>query len=84
MGLFGLHEEKVKTEKILDHRIIAIWNVCIYIDVWEGTSGTSADVPRFGLEIYSVSNAILDEYIFKNKFCEIEDLTLFTDRILAK
>ena len=32
----------------------------------------------------SVSNAILDEYIFKNKFCEIEDLTLFTDRILAK
>ena len=54
------------------------------IDVWEGTSGTSADVPRFGLEIYSVSNAILDEYIFKNKFCEIEDLTLFTDRILAK
>ena len=54
------------------------------IDVREGTSGTSADVPRFGLEIYSVSNAILDEYIFKNKFCEIEDLTLFTDRILAK
>ena len=51
------------------------------IDVGEGTS---ADVPRFGLEIYSVSNAILDEYIFKNKFCEIEDLTLFTDRILAK
>ena len=56
----------------------------VTIDVWEGTSGTSADVPRFGLEIYSVSNAILDEYIFKNKFCEIEDLTLFTDRILAK
>ena len=54
------------------------------IDVWEGTSGMSADVPRFGLEIYLVSNAILDEYIFKNKFCEIEDLTLFTDRILAK
>ena len=49
-----------------------------------GTSGTSADVPRFGLEIYLVSNAILDEYIYKNKFWEIEDLTLFTDRILAK
>jgi hypothetical protein len=44
------------------------------IDVWEGTSA----------EIYSVSNAILDGYIFKNKFYEIEDLTLFTDRILAK
>ena len=57
-----------------------VWN----IDVWEGTSGTSADVPRFGLEIYSVSNATLDEYIFKNKFCEIEDSTLFTDKILAK
>ena len=54
------------------------------IDVWEGTSGTSADVPRFGLEIYSVSNAILDEFIFKNKFCEIKDLTLFTDRIFSK
>ena len=54
------------------------------IDVWEGTSGTSADVPRFGLEMHSVSNAILDEYIFKNKFCEIEDLFLFTDRFLAK
>ena len=58
--------------------------IALTIDVWEGTSGTSADVLRFGLEIYSVSNAILDEYIFKNKFCEIEDLTLFTDRILAK
>ena len=54
------------------------------IDVGERTSGMSADVPRFGLEIYSVSNAILDKYIFKNKFFEIEDLTLFTDRILAK
>ena len=54
------------------------------IDIWEGTSGTSADVPRFGLEIHSVSNAILDEYIFKNKFCEIEDLFLFTDRFVAK
>ena len=54
------------------------------IDVGEGTSGTSADVPRFGLEMNSVSNAILDEYIFKNKFCEIEDLSLFTHRFLAK
>ena len=54
------------------------------IDVWEGTSGTAADVPRFGLEIHLVSNAILDEQIFINKFCEIEDLSLFTDRFLAK
>ena len=61
-----------------------LFEIVANIDVWEGTSGTSADVPRFGLEIYSVSNAILDEYIFKNKFCEIEDLTLFTDRILVK
>ena len=59
-------------------------DLLLFIDVGEGTSGTSADVPRFGLEIYSVSNAILDEYIFKNKFCEIEDLFLFTDRFLAK
>ena len=27
---------------------------------------------------------LLDEYILKNKFCEIEDLFLFTDRFLAK
>ena len=53
------------------------------IDVWEGTSGTSADVPRLSLEIHSVSNAILDEQIFINKFCEIKDLSLFTDRFLA-
>ena len=72
----------------IDGNVFYIWAAALRammtIDVWEGTSGTSADVPRFGLEIYSVSNAILDEYIFKNKFCEIEDLTLFTDRILAK
>ena len=54
------------------------------IDVGEGTSGTSADVSRFILEIYLVSNAIPEEYIFKNKLCEIKDLTLFTERILAK
>ena len=28
------------------------------IDVREGTSGTSADVPRFGLRMHSVSSAI--------------------------
>ena len=43
-----------------------------------------SDVPRFGLEIHSVSNAILDEQIFMDKFYEIEDLSLFTDRFLAK
>ncbi len=55
----------------------------IDIDVGEGTSGMSADVPRFGLEIHLVSNAMLDEQIFINRFCEIEDLSLFTDRLLA-
>jgi len=33
----------------------------IIVDVGEGTSGTSADIPRFGLEIHTVSSAMIDE-----------------------
>ena len=43
----------------------------------------SADVPRYGLEIHSVSSAMVDELIFHNKLSEIEDLLLFSDRFFA-
>ena len=40
----------------------------ISIDVWEGTSGTSADVPIFGLKIhfYRFTNRFLDYLLLKN------------------
>ena len=74
-----IHEERVGGPGFFRSTGARIFCARPCIDVWEGMSGTSADIPRFGLEIYSVSNAILD--IFKNKFYEIEDLTLFTDKI---
>ena len=45
--------------------------------------GTSADVPRFGLEMHSVSSALIDEQKFWKKFDEFEDFLLFSDKFLA-
>lgn len=50
----------------------------IRIDLWEGTSGTSLDVPRFGLKIYIVSNAIGSKIL--NKIIVFR----LTPRFLAK
>ena len=43
------------------------------IDVQGGKSGTSADVPRFGLRLHSVSSAIGSQQKFGAKFEEIGD-----------
>ena len=53
------------------------------IDVREGTSGTSADVPRFGLRIHSVLSAI-GSVKFGVKFDEIAIFCRFTGRFQAK
>ena len=55
----------------------------ISIEAGERTCGMSADVPRYGLEIHSVSSAMVDELIFHNKLSEIEDLLLFSVRFFA-
>lgn len=39
---------------------------------------------RQGLEIHSVSSAIVDNEVFGNKFCEIKELSLPAYRFLAK
>ena len=43
----------------------------IHFDEGEKTSGTSANVPRFGLEIHSVSSAIIDKQNCFKRFCAI-------------
>ena len=58
--------------------------VFITIDVREGTSGTSADVPRFGLRIHSVSSAIGSYKKIGVKFDEIAIFCRFTGRFQAK
>jgi len=51
-------------------------NIPIDMDVGEGTSGASVDVPLFGLEIHSVSSAIVDKEVFGKKICDIKELSL--------
>ena len=53
-------------------------SVCV--DVWERTSGTSADVPRFGLRIHSVSSAICSYKNIGVKFDEI--VNFFADLLV--